>query len=114
FQAEKEADREIQSETLLARSLLQQGKLKDAQDAITRALVLSGRSSDVTVRLPLAIQNAYTRAAARDLPEAERLAGNVLVEANKLGFVRIELEASLALGEIQMKGKKHNLGRKRL
>jgi serine/threonine protein kinase/tetratricopeptide (TPR) repeat protein len=114
FRAEREADAEIQSEVLLSRSLLREGKLEDAQEAITRALMLSKKSSDVTIRLPLAIQNAYTRAAAKDLPEAERLARNVLVEANKLGFVRIELEASLALGEIQMKAKNSALGRTRL
>jgi serine/threonine protein kinase/tetratricopeptide (TPR) repeat protein len=114
FQAERETDREIQSEALLSRSLLQQGKLEDAQRAIARALALSKKSSDVTVRLPLAIQDAYTQAAAKDLPEAERLTRNVLVEANKLGFVRIELEASLAIGEIQMKGKNPTLGRERL
>ena len=77
FQAEQEADDEIQSETLLSRSLLQQGKFEDAQKAIARALTLSKKSSDVTVRLPLAIQNAYMRAAAKDLPDAERLARNV-------------------------------------
>jgi len=114
FRAEREADAEIQSEVLLSKSLLQQGKLEDAQGAITRALTLSKKSSDVTILLPLGVQNAYTRAAAKDLAEAERLARNVQVEANKLGFVRIELEASLALGEIQLQGKNPNLGRKRL
>ena len=100
--------------TLLSRSLLQQGKLEDARKAIARALILSKKSSDVTVRLPLAIQNAYAQAAANNLPEAERFARNVLVEANKLGFVRIELEASLAIGEIQLQGRNPTLGRKRL
>jgi tetratricopeptide (TPR) repeat protein len=114
FRAEREADGEIQSEALLSRSLLQQGKLEDAQEAIARALTLSKKSSDVTVLLPLAIQNAYARAAVKDLSEAERLARNVMLEANKLGFVRIELEASLAIGEIQLQGKHPTLGRKRL
>ena len=114
FRAEREADSEIQSEALLSRSLLQQGKLEDSQKAMARALTLSKRSSDVTIRLPLAIQNAYTQAAAKDLADAERLARNAQVEAKKLGFVRIELEASLAIGEIQLKGKNPTLGRKRL
>jgi tetratricopeptide (TPR) repeat protein len=114
FRAEREADPEIQSEALLSRSLLQQGNLEDARKAVTRALTLSKKSSDVTIRLPLAIQNAYTQAAAKDLPDAERLARNVLVEAHKLGFVRIELEASLAIGEIQLKGRNPALGRKQL
>ena len=114
FRAEREADSEIQSETLLSRSLLQQGKLDDARQAIARALNLSKKSSDVTIRLPLAIQNAYTQAAAKDLANAERLARNVLVEAHKLGFVRIELEASLAIAEIELQGKNPALGRKQL
>jgi hypothetical protein len=37
-----------------------------------------------------------------------------MLEANKLGLVRIELEASLALGEILLQGKNPGLGRKRL
>jgi tetratricopeptide (TPR) repeat protein len=114
FQAEREADNEIQSEAMLSRALLEQGKLADAQRAITRALTLSKKSSDVTVRLPLAIQNAYTRLAAKEFAEAERLARNVLVEANRLGFSQIELEASLAIGEIRLRGKNPALGRKRL
>jgi serine/threonine protein kinase/tetratricopeptide (TPR) repeat protein len=114
FRAEREADLEIQSEALLSRSLLQQRKFEDAQQAMARALTLSKKSSDVTVHLPLTIQNAYTRAAVKDFPEAERLARNAMVEANKLGFVRLELEASLAIGEIQLHGKNPALGRKRL
>jgi serine/threonine protein kinase/tetratricopeptide (TPR) repeat protein len=114
FRAEREADAEIQTEVLLSRSLMQQGKREDAQEAIASALTLSKKSSDVTIRLPLAIQNAYAQAEANNLVEAERLARNVQREANKLGFVGIELEASLAIGEIELKGKDPALGRKRL
>ena len=114
FQAEREADNEIQSEAMLSRAFLQQGKLADAQRAMSRALALSKKSSDVTVRLPLEIQNAYTRLAVKDLSEAERLARNVQVEANRLGFSQIVLEASLAIGEIQVQGRNPTLGRKRL
>jgi hypothetical protein len=114
LRAERETDPEIQSEALLSRSLLQQGKLDEAEAAITRALILSKKSSDVTVRLPLAIQSAYTRAAAKDLSGAERVARNALVEAHKFGFARIELEASLAIGEIQLQGKNPTLGHERL
>lgn len=114
FREEREADAEIQSEVLLSRSLLQEGKVENAQEVIATALTLSKKSSDVTIRLPLAIQNAYAQAAANNPVEAERLARNVLAEANKLGFVGIELEASLAIGEIQLKGKNPALGRKRL
>lgn len=114
FRAEGEADLEIQSEALLSRSLLQKERIEDAQQAMARALTLSNKSSDVTVHLPLMIQNAYMRAAVKDVRKAERLAHNAMVEANKLGFVRFELEASLAAGEIQLHGNNPALGRKRL
>jgi len=114
FRADREADAEIQSETLLSRSLLQQGKLEDAQKSIARAIMLSKKSSDVTIRLPLEIQNAYMQAAAKNLSDAERLARNVATEAHKLGLARIELEASLAIGEIQLHGTNPVVGRKRL
>jgi tetratricopeptide (TPR) repeat protein len=114
FHAEREVDNEIQSQALLSWSLRQQGKLEEAQAAIANALALSKKSSDVTARLPLAVQNAYMRAAAKDLPEAERLARSVLVESQTLGFVQIELEASLAIGEIRLHGGNPALGRKRL
>ena len=114
FHGEHESDNEIQSEALLSRSLLQQGKLDDAKQAMARSLTLAEKSSDVTVRLPLAIQNAYTKAATRNIPTAERLAQNAMVESTKLGLIRIELEAALALGEIQMQRKNPDSGRKRL
>lgn len=114
FHAEHESDNEIQAESLLSRSLLQQGKLDDAQQAMARALTLAKKSSDVTVRLPLAIQNAYTQAATRNIPTAERLAQNAMVESIKLGLIRIELEAALAFDEIQLQRKNPDRARKRL
>lgn len=114
FRAEQEWDNEIQAESLLSRSLLQQGKIDDAQQAMARALTLAKKSSDVTVRLPLAIQNAYTQAATKNLSAAERLAQYAMVESTKLGLLRIELEAALALGEIQLQRKNPEVGRKQL
>jgi eukaryotic-like serine/threonine-protein kinase len=114
FQREREADREIQAEALLSRSLLLQGKLENAQQVMATALTLSKKSSDVTVSLPLAIQNAYVRAAGKDLAGAQQSARTALAEANRLGLARIELEASLALGEIQLRGSNRVPDRKRL
>jgi serine/threonine protein kinase/tetratricopeptide (TPR) repeat protein len=114
FRAEQEADNEIQAESVLSRSLLQQGKLDDAQKTIARALILAKKSSNVIVRLPLQIQNAFTQAAAKNQLAAERLARSAMVESSKLGLIRIELEAALALGEIEMLRKNPDAGRNRL
>lgn len=102
FQAEKEINFEILAETLRSRSLLQQGKIEQAQHALETALRLSAKSEAVTPRLPLKIQTAYMHAAAKDFAGAERAARSALREAARLGFVRFQFEASLALAKIQI------------
>jgi eukaryotic-like serine/threonine-protein kinase len=114
FQAEKDINNEIAAGALLSRSLLQQGKLNQAQQAIATVLTLSGKSRDVTVRMPLEIQDAYVRAAAKDFGGAEHSARHVLAEATQLGFVRVQFEASLALGEIEIKAGDRVAARTRL
>jgi hypothetical protein len=57
------------------------------------------------------VDDAYVRAAARGFSGAERLAKSALAEANKLGFAQTQMEASLALGEIQIKGQNPVAGR---
>ena len=114
FRAEKETNYEILAETVLSRSLLQQGKIEDAQRTMARALRLSEKSKAVTVRLPLKIQNAYVRAAAKDPAGSEQAARSALAAATHFGFTRFRFEASLALGEIQMRGKSRRAGRARL
>jgi serine/threonine-protein kinase len=104
FQVEQEADNELMAETVLLRSLLQQGKLADARNAAASGNALYEKSKDVTIRLPFAIESAYAKAAVKDLAGAERLAREVAVEADKFGLVRIQFEASLAIGEIQQMG----------
>jgi serine/threonine protein kinase/tetratricopeptide (TPR) repeat protein len=114
FQGEKDLNHQIAAGSLLSRALLQQGKVTEAQQAIATAVTLSRKSGDVTIRMPLEIQVAYVRAAAKDLRGAEEAARNVLSKASKLGFVRFQLEASLALGESEMKAGNPVAGRTRL
>ncbi len=99
------------AEAVLLRSLLQQGKLDDAQKAAALGNELYEKSKDVTIRLPFALESAYTKAAVKDLAGAERLAREAADEANRFGLVRIQLEASLAIGEIQQKGRNPARGR---
>ena len=101
YQTEKETDAELQAQTLLIAALLQQGKTGEAEKAVARGLVLSKGSSYVTIRLPFTLENAYATAAAGNPAEAERMARDVLMEADKFGLVPIQLEASLAIGRIR-------------
>jgi eukaryotic-like serine/threonine-protein kinase len=114
FRADAYADEEIFAQSILSRSLLRQGKTDEARAAIAEALRLSEKSQDVTVRIPVILDHAYVMAAGNNLGEAETAAQKALTRARSLGFFRLQLEASLALGEIQLKGRNSALGRKRL
>lgn len=111
FQRENESDAQILALALLSRALVQQGKIDEAQGAVAKGKILSAKSSDVATHLVFEIDSAYVLAAANDSSDAGRLAKSALAEANKLGFVQTEMEASLALGEIQMKGQNPTAGR---
>jgi serine/threonine protein kinase/tetratricopeptide (TPR) repeat protein len=114
FEKEKESDAQILALALLSRALLEQGKSDGAQSAVSQAKLLSARSSDVAVRLVFEIDSANVLAAAGDLGGAEREAKSAAAEAHKLGFVQTEMEASLALGEIQLKASNPAAGRAEL
>jgi hypothetical protein len=72
---------------------------------------MCAKSSDLATRLVFEVDSACALAAAKDFSAAERLARSTFAEANKLGFVQTQMEASLALGEIQVKGQNPAAGR---
>jgi serine/threonine protein kinase/tetratricopeptide (TPR) repeat protein len=114
FRADAYADEEIFAQSILSRALLQQGKMDEARAAIAEAVRLSEKSQDVTVRIPLTLDHAYVMAAEKNQGGAEAAAKQALTRARSLGLVRLQLEASLALGQIQMAGSNRNAGRARL
>jgi tetratricopeptide (TPR) repeat protein len=111
FQREKESDAQILALAFLSRSLVEQGKIAEAQQAVAKANSLSEKSSDVITRLDFEIASAEVMAAAKDFVGAEHRARSALTESQRLGLVHTHLEASLALGEIQMAGRNPDAGR---
>jgi len=114
FRADAYADEQIFAQSMLSRALLQQGKVDEARTAITEAVRLSENSQDVTVRIPVMLDHAYVMAARKNLGAAETTAQEALTRARRLGLFRLQLEASLALGQIQMIGPNPAAGRVRL
>jgi eukaryotic-like serine/threonine-protein kinase len=114
FRSDAYTNEEIFAQSVLSRALLQQGKTAEASATIAEALKLSQRSQDVMVRIPVTINHAYVMAAEKDFESARITAQGALNLARKLGLTRMQLEASLALGEIEIKGPNPNAGRREL
>jgi serine/threonine protein kinase/tetratricopeptide (TPR) repeat protein/TolB-like protein len=110
FQTQNEPDDQIFAAAVLSRSLLEQGRLKEAAATLEAPLKLAEKSSDLTTRLYLTLAHAYVLAAGKELAAGERAARLALAQASKDLF-RMRLEGSLCLAEIQAKGKHAAEGR---
>jgi eukaryotic-like serine/threonine-protein kinase len=108
FQEERIPDLEALAYALLARSQIEQGKPEEAQRVIERATLLSANSQEPIVRLSVAITAARVRATGvggsprqKASAEAIRDLQGVLQATRKFRFLGLELEARLAIAEIQ-------------
>jgi hypothetical protein len=114
FRADAYADEEIFAQSVLSRSLLQQGKVEEARPAIAEAVRLSQKSHDVTVRIPVMLDQANFMAAGKKLGEAGKVAQQALTQARNLRLFRFQLEASLTLGQIEKQSQNPATARARL
>lgn len=114
FRAERMLQSEIAAEDVLARSYLAQRRLGDARRTVDRAGELSRRVQNRHVRLALAVTDARVRAATGQPAEAVRRLEAALAETRAIGFVDLELEARLALGELDLASNRVAAGRARL
>jgi eukaryotic-like serine/threonine-protein kinase len=103
FRSEKMRDDELDAHLLLSRSLRIQGKVSDAQAAVNEIRDSVTRTQNPAIRLRFAITSARGGAAN---PAARRRARSDLVvaigRAASLGFLPLQYEARLALGEIEI------------
>jgi len=106
--------------SVLARSLLEQGKISEAQEVIQKAQKLSARSGVIALHFEVDIAEALCRAAAAnhsrpgETTAAKRELEAVLAKATRHGYVGYQFQSRLALGEIEMKSGKTTAGRARL
>jgi eukaryotic-like serine/threonine-protein kinase len=105
-------DNELRADAALAQALLAQGKSAEAAKEIDT--VTAEKLQDEEVRLELELATAFVRAASgkrADQSAAIKALGATLGEATKHGFVGYELEARLALGEIDIDSSRIAVGR---
>lgn len=109
FQKQKSRDDEIAAWGILSRILLAEGKVPDAKAALQQARSLATKSQNPAVRWQSAIDAARVtnadkdavRSAAGVAPKKELT--SVIAKSREMGFRLIELDARLALAEIEMK-----------
>jgi TolB-like protein/Tfp pilus assembly protein PilF/predicted Ser/Thr protein kinase len=104
---EGELDLAAYGEAALALALLGQGRQAEASAAAERARALAEKGQSRGIWLMVAIAGARVEAASNDqqrIAEARQTLTLVESEASKLGFVDRQLEARLALAEIDLKG----------
>jgi len=114
YQADHAADDEARARVVLAQSLLAQGQPERAQDALGSAVEFASKSPDRTVRFTVGIISARIRASLGKAKAAKQDLRAILGEATKYGFIGYQLEARLALGEIETKSGESAAGRVRL
>ncbi|HJZ85218.1 MAG TPA: tetratricopeptide repeat protein [Polyangia bacterium] len=114
FQAQKAVDDEAMAEATLARALAALGRHTEALEAIERAGALAKKSESRDVRFGVGIAAARVRARPGEVAAAQKQLESVLEEAGRLGFVAAQLEARLALGELQAKSGERAPARTRL
>lgn len=114
---QKAVDDETSCQVLLARAFLAQGKLPEAQKAVDRAQTISKGTENRETHFSVTTTAARVQAASGQGPNQAQAIGmlrTVVDEAAKSRMLPDELEARLALGEIEMKSGKAAAGRDHL
>jgi tetratricopeptide (TPR) repeat protein len=114
FRAAGSLSEEAMGLSVLIQALLAQGKVADAQGALDRAGELSKRTLTVHAQLRMAIGVARLNGALGRTTNAGKELALAVSDAQRAGFYGRQLEARLALGEIEMKSGATVAGRARL
>jgi tetratricopeptide (TPR) repeat protein len=102
-----------QSAALLARVLLAQSKIGDAETAAANALALAERTSDRSTHLLATLAAAEVNARTGKEPAATKALQSVLTESVRDGYKEFEFEARLDLGRLELRSSRAS-GRQRL
>jgi serine/threonine protein kinase/tetratricopeptide (TPR) repeat protein len=113
-QRSKQADDESLARAVLARALFAQSKLDEAGKEVAQSSALLGKSENREARLGLSIIEGRVAAASGQTAAAAKTIEATRQEAAKAGLIGLELEARLALGEVEMKSANGTSGRARL
>lgn len=109
FQQQRSRDDETQAWCILARALLAEGEAAAATEAMQHARSLAAKSQNPEVRWQAAIAAAHIETAGKDFAHStvgkatRKELSDIITKSRDLGFQGTELDARLALAEIEMK-----------
>ncbi len=112
--AENARGNELGARTTLARSLLAQGKAAEAETEIHTAETAAASAEGRLLAMQVTTSAALIHAANGKAAEAARTLASVLAEAARLHCGKCELDAQLALGQVELKQGKKAAARERL
>ena len=109
FQKQKARDDETRTWCILGRALFAEDKVPAAKEAMQHARSLAARSQNPEIRWQTAIAAARIEIAEKDIAHSDtgiatrKELDAIIAKSRQMGFQGIELEAGLALAEIEMK-----------
>jgi DNA-binding winged helix-turn-helix (wHTH) protein/tetratricopeptide (TPR) repeat protein/TolB-like protein len=109
FQKQKARDNETNSWCILARALIAQGKAAEAKDAMQHARSLAVKSQNPEIRWRTAITAARIETTEKGVAHsgvgtaASKELTAIIAKSQELGYMGIQLDARLALAEIELK-----------
>lgn len=114
FQKQQDQDNEIGTDAFLSLALLAQNKPTEAQAVIVRARRLQEKSHNRITEISLAIADGRVQTALGKVQGAVSLLHDAVADATKAGFVGLQFDARLALGEAEVKAANSVEGRAEL
>ena len=110
FRKAKNVDAQANAGILLARAMLAQHKIEDAQSIAADALRVTSTGSRAN-QIAAATAMAETQTAAGKAADAENRLKQLVNDAHKASLVPVEFDARLALAEAEVKAGKSSAGR---
>lgn len=116
FRQQKARDNETEAWCTLARSLVADGKAAAATEAMQHARALAAKSQNPEIRWQSIITAARIKTAEIDVAHSaarnatRKELATIIAKSRELGYLGIELDARLALAEIEMKSGQLPLG----
>jgi DNA-binding winged helix-turn-helix (wHTH) protein/tetratricopeptide (TPR) repeat protein len=120
FEKQQARDDEIDAWCTLSRALLAEGNAAAAKDTMQHAQALAAKSQNLKTRWAAAIDDARVEGAQKNAARsaaglaARKELAAVIAKSHGLGYLLIELDARLALAELEMKAGQTSEGRAHL